>query len=166
MVDLHAIILTNTEEIHLQRCLASIRPICGTITVLDSGSADGTIEIAKSFGADVITNEYVNHSPRRSTLPLIISRAAVDGCFISTRMNYYRPNPPLASPSPLRKPITRLPSFSCDAGFVLWVAFSAGAAWIQFGSFVSGGKGAADLNCVGWMTISSSQVKRRRAKRS
>jgi glycosyltransferase involved in cell wall biosynthesis len=59
---LHAIVLAYNEEIHLARCLASIRDVCATITVVDSGSTDRTAEIARSFGADVVANKWVNHA--------------------------------------------------------------------------------------------------------
>lgn len=62
MPDIHAFILTLDEELHLARCLASIRDACATITVIDSGSSDRTVEIAKSFGAEVVTNPFVNQA--------------------------------------------------------------------------------------------------------
>jgi glycosyltransferase involved in cell wall biosynthesis len=58
----HAIVLTLNEEVHLARCLASIRDYCATITVIDSGSTDRTVAISRKFGADVLMNEWVNHS--------------------------------------------------------------------------------------------------------
>lgn len=58
----HAIVLTLDEEVHLARCLASIRDYCATITVIDSGSTDRTVEIARAAGADVVTNVWVNYA--------------------------------------------------------------------------------------------------------
>lgn len=62
MPDIHAIVLTLNEEIHIARCLKSIRDICATIMIVDSGSTDRTVEIAKSVGAEVVTNPWVNYA--------------------------------------------------------------------------------------------------------
>ena len=58
----HAIVLTLNEEVHLARCLTSIRDHCATITVVDCGSTDRTVEIARAAGADVLTNLWVNYA--------------------------------------------------------------------------------------------------------
>ncbi len=50
MPKISAVILTKNEEKNLQRCLESIRWV-DEILILDSESNDGTIEIARKFGA-------------------------------------------------------------------------------------------------------------------
>jgi len=55
------IILTYNEEIHLPRLLNSIKNLNAEIFILDSGSTDKTLEIAKSFNAVVQSNPFVNH---------------------------------------------------------------------------------------------------------
>ncbi len=62
MNPIHAIILTLNEEVHIARCIASIKDVCETITVIDSGSTDRTVEIAKAAGATVITNPWINYA--------------------------------------------------------------------------------------------------------
>lgn len=62
MPQIHAIVLTFNEEMHIARCLASIRGVCASITVIDCGSTDRTAEIARSFGAEVVTNKWVNYA--------------------------------------------------------------------------------------------------------
>ncbi|MCZ4221787.1 glycosyltransferase family 2 protein [Pedobacter sp. SJ11] len=62
--DFSFIILTYNEEIHLSRLLKSIVDLSAQIFVLDSGSQDNTIEIAKKFGAVVQVNPFENH-PRQ-----------------------------------------------------------------------------------------------------
>jgi len=58
----HAIILTFNEEIHLARCIDSIVSHCASITVVDSGSSDRTVEIAYEKGVEVVTNRWVNYA--------------------------------------------------------------------------------------------------------
>jgi glycosyltransferase involved in cell wall biosynthesis len=60
--EVHAIILTLDEEIHIARCIESIRDHCVSITVVDSGSKDRTCEIARAAGADVVTNRWINYA--------------------------------------------------------------------------------------------------------
>ncbi|WP_294540096.1 glycosyltransferase family 2 protein [uncultured Rhodoblastus sp.] len=60
--DIHAIVLTCNEVMHLERCLASLRSQVTSITVVDSGSTDRTVDIARSFGAQVVSNMWVNYA--------------------------------------------------------------------------------------------------------
>lgn len=56
MADITAIILTKNEEVNIAKCIRSIKPIVRRIVVVDSGSSDGTVNIAKELGAEVIVN--------------------------------------------------------------------------------------------------------------
>ena len=47
MADITAIILTRNEEVNIERCLQSIRGLCRRMVVVDSGSTDRTVELAK-----------------------------------------------------------------------------------------------------------------------
>lgn len=58
----HVIILTRDEEIHIARCIESLAGQCATITVVDSGSTDATVAIAKKLGAEVLYNPWVNYA--------------------------------------------------------------------------------------------------------
>ena len=57
MADITAIILTKNEEVNIEKCITSIRPIVRRIVVVDSGSCDRTAEVAKALGAEVLVNE-------------------------------------------------------------------------------------------------------------
>ncbi|MER9546244.1 glycosyltransferase family 2 protein [Mesorhizobium sp. M0437] len=61
-LDIHALILTKDEEIHIRRCIESLLGRVSSITVVDSGSSDNTREIAASFGAIVVENRWVNYA--------------------------------------------------------------------------------------------------------
>jgi len=55
------IILTFNEEIHLPRLLESVKDLDAPVFVLDSGSTDNTIAIAKNYGATVLEHRFENH---------------------------------------------------------------------------------------------------------
>ncbi len=55
------VILTFNEENHLPRLLESIRPLMAPVFICDSGSTDKTLEIAASYGAEVLFNPFENH---------------------------------------------------------------------------------------------------------
>lgn len=53
-------IIVKDEEQNLPRCLASVRDVVDEMIVLDTGSSDRTIDIAKSFGAQVHSFKWCN----------------------------------------------------------------------------------------------------------
>jgi len=55
------IILTYNEEIHLPRFLASVQSLNAPVFILDSGSTDNTIAIAKEAGATILQHAFENH---------------------------------------------------------------------------------------------------------
>ena len=57
---LTAIILTMNEEKHIGRCIDSVRSLCAKIVVLDSGSTDRTVDIARERGAEVPYRAWPN----------------------------------------------------------------------------------------------------------
>jgi glycosyltransferase involved in cell wall biosynthesis len=59
------LILTLNEEHNLPACLASVAG-CDDIVVLDTGSADRTVEIARAAGARVFVNRFENFAQQRN----------------------------------------------------------------------------------------------------
>lgn len=55
---LTVIIPCKNEREHLRACIRSARPIADEVLVADSGSTDGTLEIARELGCRVIEREY------------------------------------------------------------------------------------------------------------
>jgi glycosyltransferase involved in cell wall biosynthesis len=55
-VDLSVIVITRDEEANIADCLASVA-FASEIVVVDSGSADRTVELARAAGAKVITTQ-------------------------------------------------------------------------------------------------------------
>jgi glycosyltransferase involved in cell wall biosynthesis len=72
-VPVSVIILTRDEEANIRRCLASVA-WADQVVVLDSGSADDTVLIAKTLGAEVVERPWLGFSAQREfalRLPLL-----------------------------------------------------------------------------------------------
>ena len=78
--DITFIILTKNEEINLPDCLESIKDFAKRIVIVDSSSCDRTVEIAKSFGADVYVHEFENYARQFNW--------AIDNTNISTKWTF------------------------------------------------------------------------------
>jgi glycosyltransferase involved in cell wall biosynthesis len=70
-VTLSVVIITCNEEENLPRTLKSVeglvRDLGGEIIVVDSGSTDRTVEIAKSFGAKVFVEEWKGFAAQKNS---------------------------------------------------------------------------------------------------
>jgi len=62
MASVSAIILTRNEEKNLGDCLDSLRGFAERCVVVDCGSSDRTVEIAKEKGADVCFHEFTYYA--------------------------------------------------------------------------------------------------------
>jgi len=62
MEDLTAIILTKNESKNIIACLESIKGFAKRVVVIDSGSTDDTVDLAKQYNADVFINEFEYYS--------------------------------------------------------------------------------------------------------
>lgn len=58
MIDATAIIMTKNEEKNIEECLKSIQGFAKRALVIDCGSTDRTVELAKEYGADVVFHEF------------------------------------------------------------------------------------------------------------
>lgn len=58
MADLTAIVLTKNESKNIVACLESIKGFAERVVVVDSGSTDNTVELARDHGADVFNNKF------------------------------------------------------------------------------------------------------------
>jgi glycosyltransferase involved in cell wall biosynthesis len=63
-VPVTVVILTQDEEPNIGRCLASVA-WASQVVVVDSGSADGTVKIARSLGAEVAEQPWLGYSGQR-----------------------------------------------------------------------------------------------------
>ena len=71
LVKLSVVIITHNEEANIGRTLASVRPLVadgrGEIIVVDSGSTDRTVEIAKSYGAKIFVEEWKGYAAQKNS---------------------------------------------------------------------------------------------------
>ncbi len=56
------IILTLNEQMHIKRCIESVRSIASEVFIIDCFSDDGTVKEAKAAGATVLQHKWINHS--------------------------------------------------------------------------------------------------------
>jgi glycosyltransferase involved in cell wall biosynthesis len=70
-VTLSVVIITHNEEANLGRTLESVKPLVsegkGEIIVIDSGSTDRTVEIAKSYGARVFIEDWKGYAAQKNS---------------------------------------------------------------------------------------------------
>ena len=59
-------IITLEEEKDLPRCLESVKSFADEIIVVDSGSTDKTVDIAKDFGAKVFERKFDNYQNQKN----------------------------------------------------------------------------------------------------
>ena len=61
-VPLTFMILTYNEERNIAACLGSVAGWAGEVVVIDSGSTDRTLEIARQYGATVVSHPFTSHA--------------------------------------------------------------------------------------------------------
>src|ERR1700732_2762963 len=70
-VTLSVVIITYNEEANIGRALESVMPLLregkGEIIVVDSGSTDRTVDIAKSFGAKVYVEQWKGYAAQKNS---------------------------------------------------------------------------------------------------
>ncbi len=68
---LSVVLITHNEESNLGRTLESVRPLVrdeqGEIIVVDSGSTDRTLEIARSFGAKIFPEAWKGYAAQKNS---------------------------------------------------------------------------------------------------
>ena len=78
-MQLSVVIITHNEEANIGRTLTSVQSLVsdgkGEVIVVDSGSTDRTVEIAKSFGAKVFVEEWKGFAAQKNS---VIDKATGD----------------------------------------------------------------------------------------
>jgi len=66
MIKLSAVIITFNEEEHIEKCLKSLQEVADEIVIVDSHSTDRTITICKSYGAKIITQDFLGYKEQKN----------------------------------------------------------------------------------------------------
>ena len=61
-LNIAALIITKNEEIHIERCILSIKKLISKIYVIDSYSTDNTKNICQKYNIQFIENKFYNYS--------------------------------------------------------------------------------------------------------
>jgi len=60
------VILTFNEQANISQCLDSVKNWAGEIFVVDSGSTDNTVHLARCYTDKIYTHEFVNYAAQRN----------------------------------------------------------------------------------------------------
>ena len=63
---LSGVVITKNEGDRIARCVASLLPICREVIVLDSGSSDDTVAIARGLGARVEHQDWLGFAAQKN----------------------------------------------------------------------------------------------------
>ncbi len=60
MLTLSLCMIVKNEEMHLERCLSSVKDVVDKIVIVDTGSVDKTLAIAEKYNANIFHFEWIN----------------------------------------------------------------------------------------------------------
>ena len=66
MQNLSVVMIAQDEERIIEKALAAVKDIAGEIVLVDSGSKDRTLEIASSFGAKTIHQDWLGYAAQKN----------------------------------------------------------------------------------------------------
>jgi glycosyltransferase involved in cell wall biosynthesis len=101
-VPVSVVVLTLNEEPNIGRCLASVA-WADQVVVVDSGSTDGTVPLARSCGAEVVEQPWLGFAPQRE-FALRLSRLRHDWVYYVDADEWVSPQLAAEVASRLRDP--------------------------------------------------------------
>ncbi|HMB57809.1 MAG TPA: glycosyltransferase family 2 protein [Arenimonas sp.] len=63
---LSAVVITKNEADRIERCVRSLTGLCAEVIVLDSGSSDATVELARAAGARVEHQDWLGFAEQKN----------------------------------------------------------------------------------------------------
>ena len=124
------IILAYNETLHIERCLSRVIPLVQRVVVIDSFSADGTVEIARRMGAEVLQHKWKNYADQFQW-GLDNAAVATDWVMRLDCDEYIEPG----ARDELRRLLPGLPDDVTGLAFKLKVVFK--EKWIRHGRYYS-----------------------------
>ena len=70
---LSGVVVAKNERDRIGRCLGSLLDVCSEVVLVDSGSTDGTVELAAAMGARVLHQDWLGYAAQKN---LAIAQAA------------------------------------------------------------------------------------------
>ncbi len=71
---LSGVVITRNEADRIARCIGSLLPVCREVIVLDSGSSDDTVAIARSLGARVEHQQWLGFAAQKNAVIALASQ--------------------------------------------------------------------------------------------
>lgn len=66
LLPLSGVVITHNEGDRIARCIGSMTPLCREVIVVDSGSTDDTVAIARGLGARVEHQDWLGFAPQKN----------------------------------------------------------------------------------------------------
>ena len=104
--DVTVVILTFNEAKHIERAIESVRACSQRVIVVDSGSTDGTVDIATARGAEVLHHPFINYARQ--------FQWALDNGAITTGWTLRLDADEIIEPDLARSIVERLPTLGKD----------------------------------------------------
>lgn len=71
---LSGVVICKNEADRIARCIGSLVPVCAEVIVLDSGSTDGTVDIARRLGARVEHQDWLGFARQKNAAITLASQ--------------------------------------------------------------------------------------------
>lgn len=127
MTNISAIVLTFNESLHIRRCIESLYAAGIKVHVVDSGSTDGTPQLAENFGAVVHFNRWKNYADQ--------FQWALENCSIDTEWVMRMDADEYIEPDLIDEIKAGFEHFSNDVtGFYIRRKYFFLGKWIKYGS--------------------------------
>ena len=82
------VVIALNEADRIGRCVASLKALCARVVVLDSGSTDDTVAVARAAGADVVHQDWLGFAGQKNAA---IATASTDWVLLLDADEWFAP---------------------------------------------------------------------------